>query len=98
MKKRRYKQAWRSFLRLRNHPIQAARDMFYVHAQLEIESVIIGQGNFFTRFFELWTKPRVRRATIASSIVMLGQQMCGINIISFYSSSGYIHSMPVELH
>ncbi|KAK4047737.1 hypothetical protein OIV83_005245 [Microbotryomycetes sp. JL201] len=87
MKKKRYPQAWRSFLRLRNSPIQAARDMFYVHAQLEIESVFMDQGNFFTRFFELWTKPRVRRATIAASTVMIGQQMCGINIIAFYSSS-----------
>ncbi|KAK4056871.1 hypothetical protein OIO90_002121 [Microbotryomycetes sp. JL221] len=87
MKKRRYKQAWGSFLRLRNSPIQAARDMFYVHAQLEIESHVLGQGNVVTRFFELWTKPRVRRATIAASTVMIGQQMCGINIIAFYSSS-----------
>ncbi|KAM0787701.1 hypothetical protein ACM66B_003761 [Microbotryomycetes sp. NB124-2] len=87
MKKGRYPKAWRSFLRLRNSPIQAARDMFYVHAQLEIEAVFMDKGNYLTRFIELWTKPRVRRATVAASTVMIAQQMCGINIIAFYSSS-----------
>ena len=41
----------------------------------------------FTRFIELFTIPRVRHATWASGIVMIAQQMCGINIISFYSST-----------
>lgn len=36
---------------------------------------------------ELFTIPRVRRATLASFVVMLAQQMCGINIIAFYSST-----------
>lgn len=40
-----------------------------------------------TRFFELFSIPRIRRATWASGIVMIAQQMCGINIISFYSST-----------
>lgn len=30
--------------------------------------------------FRLFTIPRVRRATIASGVVMLAQQMCGINV------------------
>ena len=30
--------------------------------------------------------PLVRRATLASFVVMITQQMCGINIIAFYSS------------
>jgi MFS family permease len=36
---------------------------------------------------ELFTVPRIRRATLASYTVMLSQQLCGINIIAFYSSS-----------
>jgi len=36
---------------------------------------------------ELFTIPRIRRATQASGIVMIAQQMCGINIIAFYSST-----------
>lgn len=51
------------------------------------EAGISPNSNFFTRFVELFTIPRVRRATQASGIVMIGQQMCGINIIAFYSST-----------
>ncbi|EJD03082.1 uncharacterized protein FOMMEDRAFT_123262 [Fomitiporia mediterranea MF3/22] len=87
MKKGRYRNAYESLLKLRNHPLQAARDLYYVHAQLQIESEFIGQSNYITRFIELFTIPRVRRATLASFVVMLAQQMCGINIIAFYSST-----------
>jgi MFS family permease len=36
---------------------------------------------------ELFTIPRVRRASLAAWTVMIAQQMCGINIIAFYSST-----------
>ncbi|KAF2143731.1 uncharacterized protein K452DRAFT_296717 [Aplosporella prunicola CBS 121167] len=90
MKKGRYAEAYKSMCKLRNTPLQAARDVYYVHSQLIIEADIIGTSNFVTRFFELFTIPRVRRATLASFIVMLAQQMCGINIIAFYSSSIFV--------
>lgn len=83
MKKGRYKQAYQSFLRLRNTPLQAARDLYYTHALLAEEDKLIREAglnpksNFFKRFTELFTLPRVRRATQASGIVMIGQQMCG---------------------
>lgn len=38
--------------------------------------------NFFVRFIEIFTVPRIRRATQASGIVMIAQQMCGINSTS----------------
>lgn len=87
MVKGRYQAAFGSLLRLRNSPLQAARDLYYVHCQLEEERLAMGDSNFFSRFFQLFTIPRVRRATLASFVVMLAQQMCGINIIAFYSSS-----------
>ncbi|WVR03556.1 hypothetical protein IAU60_000548 [Kwoniella sp. DSM 27419] len=87
MRKGRYEQAFRSYLKLRNSPLQAARDMYYVHCQLTEEYAAIGDSNYLTRFTQLFTIPRVRRATLASFVVMLAQQMCGINIIAFYSSS-----------
>lgn len=34
-------------------------------------------NNYVKRFFELFTIPRVRRATLASFTVMLAQQLCG---------------------
>ncbi|KAJ5758795.1 hypothetical protein N7520_005951 [Penicillium odoratum] len=79
--------AYKSLLRLRNSPLQAARDLYYISAQIKIEQEIIGPSNYITRFGELFTIPRVRRATLASFTVMIAQQMCGINIVSFYSST-----------
>ncbi|KAJ5132419.1 hypothetical protein N7448_006577 [Penicillium atrosanguineum] len=79
--------AFKSLCRLRNTPLQAARDLYYIHAQIQIEQGIIGESNYVTRFVELFTIPRVRRATLASFTVMIAQQMCGINIIAFYSST-----------
>lgn len=87
IKKGRQADAFRSLCRLRNTPLQAARDLYYIHAQIQEEADIIGHSNYVTRFIQLFTIPRVRRATLASFVVMLAQQMCGINIIAFYSST-----------
>lgn len=87
MKKNRYQDAMRSLLRLRNSPIQAGRDLYYIHVQLELEHHYIKKGNYIYKFIELFTIPRVRRATLASFTVMIAQQMCGINIIAFYSTT-----------
>lgn len=77
MKKNRYQQAYKSLLKLRHHPLQAARDIYYIHCQLELEAQIVGKSNYLTRFGQLFTIPRVRRATLASFVVMIAQQMCG---------------------
>jgi hypothetical protein len=72
MKKGRYAKSYQSFLRLRNTPFQAARDLYYTHALLAQEEILIKEAglspksNFFTRFFELFTIPRIRRATLVS--------------------------------
>lgn len=93
MKKKKYRNAYNSLLRLRRNPLQAARDLYYINAQLEYEEELVKESgltnanNIVTRFVELFTIPRVRRATQASGIVMIAQQMCGINIIAFYSST-----------
>jgi len=93
IKKNKFEKAWRSLLRLRNTPLQAARDLFYINVLLEQEDVLVEEAglkvtsNLFTRFIELFTIPRIRRATWAAGIVMIAQQMCGINIVAFYSST-----------
>ncbi|KAK4971238.1 hypothetical protein LTR66_011451 [Elasticomyces elasticus] len=93
LKKKRYAKAYKSLVRLRNSELQAARDLYYIYAQLLAEERLIEESgvaktnNIITRFIELFTIPRIRRATQASGIVMISQQMCGINIIAFYSSS-----------
>ncbi|KAK5449709.1 hypothetical protein LTS15_008784 [Exophiala xenobiotica] len=88
IKKGRYLNAYQSLKRLRNTELQAARDLYYIYAQLRMEASLVDrQTNYVTRFIELFTIPRVRRATLASFVVMIAQQMCGINIIAFYSST-----------
>ena len=87
MKKGRYVEAWNSMCQLRHDPIQVARDMYYISAQLEIEDQLMGKSNYVTRFTQLFTIPRVRRANLAAFTVMIAQQMCGINIIAFYSTT-----------
>lgn len=79
MKKNRYAEAYQSLLKLRFTKLQAARDLYFIYAQLREEQKIIRAANYFTRFKELFTVPRVRRAVVAITVVMLGQQACGIN-------------------
>lgn len=87
MKRNRYKDAFRSLRTLRFSELQAARDLYYIHCLLIEEYEQIGNRTYIQRFLELFYVPRLRRATLASWVVMIGQQMCGINIISFFSSS-----------
>ncbi|KAH8599210.1 putative polyol transporter 5 [Bisporella sp. PMI_857] len=93
LKKGRVADAYKSLAKLRNSKFQAARDVYFIYAQVQYEEELLAESglsqtsNMFTRFVELFTIPRLRRATQASGIVMLAQQMCGINIIAFYSST-----------
>ncbi|KAJ5552558.1 Major facilitator superfamily domain general substrate transporter [Penicillium frequentans] len=93
MIKGRHRDAYNSLLRLRRSSLQAARDLYMIHAQLAMEKDTLAESgyanteNALVRFKELFTVPRLRRATQASGIVMIAQQMCGINIIAFYSST-----------
>lgn len=67
--------AFRSFQRLRYTNIQAARDTYYTYIGVELEREANKGKNLFTQFFELFTVPRNRRATLATWIVMFGQQV-----------------------
>ncbi|KAF7355379.1 hypothetical protein MSAN_01454500 [Mycena sanguinolenta] len=50
-----------------------------------MEFTVLRGSTYIRRFIELFTIPRVHRATLASWVVMIAQQMCDINIIAFYS-------------
>jgi len=47
----------------------------------------IRKTNYFTRFWQLFRDKRTRRATVAAFVVMIGQQLCGVNVVAFYSST-----------
>jgi len=84
MGKGRYRKAYEALLRLRGHPLRAARDLYYIHASLEAEEHLTRNKN---RVREMFTVPRNKRAALASFIVMFMQQFCGINAIAYYSSN-----------
>ncbi|KAL4904902.1 hypothetical protein BDW74DRAFT_153733 [Aspergillus multicolor] len=115
MRKKRYREAYLSLRHLRGSDIQACRDLYYIHIQLQYESqkrlalaevrhfnsegeewlksdklnyqdIELPPMNFFKRTWALWTNPRNRRACIAAFIVMASQQLCGVNVLAFYSS------------
>ncbi|THX27214.1 MFS transporter [Aureobasidium pullulans] len=94
IKKGRHQAAYKSLLRVRNSPVQAARDLYYIHVQFEAEKAYLmeRESNFLKRAVELFTVPRLRRATQASGIIMIAQQMCGINIVAFYSSTIFVNA------
>lgn len=77
MKKNRYPEAFTSLRRLRNTDLQAARDLFYIHAQLKDELANKDEKGYITRVVELFTAKRNQPATLAAFTVMISQQMCG---------------------
>ena len=113
IKKQRYRKAYEVLLRLRENPLLAARDLVFIRAQLDVETILfmrstadtIELGNDFPRLdqrlyrrqisllgygrriVQLFTIPRVRRSTLASFIVMMAQQMSGVNVFAFLAST-----------
>lgn len=82
MKKGRYHDAYHSLCRLRKTRLQAARDLYYIHSQLKKENFLRRHrdktyNNYMIRLVQLFTVPRIRRATLASVTVMVAQQLCG---------------------
>lgn len=87
MKNNKNAQGFQSMVRLRAHPIIAARDYYYSFVIYEEEIVMAAGSTYFSRLWDCFAVPRIRRANYGASTVMIAQQMCGINIISFYSST-----------
>ena len=73
-KKGKVDRAWQSLLRLRNTPLQAARDLYYMEKLLQAERE--GQvGGWKQMLKDMWVVKRVRRAAMASGLVMFMQQV-----------------------
>ncbi|KAJ5885383.1 hypothetical protein N7495_009893 [Penicillium taxi] len=87
MKNNRHAEGFESMQRLRAHPIIAARDFYYSYVIYHEELKEAQGAGYFSRMWDCFAVPRIRRANYGASTVMIAQQMCGINIISFYSST-----------
>ncbi|KAL8918537.1 MAG: hypothetical protein Q9172_005379 [Xanthocarpia lactea] len=92
MKHGKHAKGFRSMSRLRAHPIIAARDFYYSCIIYEEELKVARGSGYFSRLWDCFAVPRIRRANYGASTVMLAQQMCGINIISFYSSTIFVEA------
>ena len=88
MKAGRYGLAYQSFTRLRNTELQGARELYasYLQHQAKFRASSTS-SSYFSRLMNLIRVTRLRNAAVAAYTVMLAQQLCGINIISFYSST-----------
>ena len=91
MKKGRYQEAFTSFCRIRNTEMQAARDLYYAHCQVLEERDAFAGVSLGRRAWELLSVPRLRRATLASSWIVISQQFSGINIMQVFPFSAYSH-------
>lgn len=92
--KGRHHEAFKSLVRLRHTKMQAARDLFMIHALLE-EEAAIHTGR--PAIIELFAVPRNRRGALAAGIVMFMQQFCGINVIAYYSSTVFREAGSSEI-
>lgn len=102
IKSNRYNLAYTSLQRLRNTELQAARELYATYLQQQSRSSnktrspaddpAHPKSSYAARLLELITIPRICNATLASFTVMLSQQLCGINIIAFYSSTIFLDS------
>lgn len=76
-----YDKAFQSLCRLRNTELQAARDLLVYYQEQQQLPTASEESPYLRTLAELFTMPRVRRATIAAYSTMLTQQLCGINIV-----------------
>ncbi|KAK0884203.1 hypothetical protein LTR87_002142 [Friedmanniomyces endolithicus] len=85
----RYDLAYASLSRLRNTELQAAIETYSAYLSQRHYVKLYGdeRRSFYTKLRSLFTVSRTRYALYASSTVMLSQQLCGINIIAFYSTT-----------
>ena len=98
---RHYEAAFQALRQLRNSKVQAARDLIHIDAWIIMidakRTAASSNANgrtwhrvrrsWFENTLALYQDKRCRRAMIAGLIVMSLQQLCGVNVMAYYSSS-----------
>ena len=70
--------AYAAMVRLRNTRVQAARDLFHAWVSMAEEKKVERKGS--SKLWELVSVRRNRNALVASEILMVMQQFCGVNV------------------
>ncbi|KAF2432403.1 MFS transporter [Tothia fuscella] len=78
--------AFLTLCRLRNTELQAAKEVYATEMLSRNKFTGKSKTTFINKLRDMILIPRVRNATVAAYVVQLSQQLCGINIIAFYSS------------
>jgi hypothetical protein len=95
MEKGKFDKAFDALCRLRNHKIQATRDMYYAYKLLEVEQAQRAGRSLWKEFF---TVRRNRRAAQSSFFVMFMQQFCGVSTIASHPLYRLIILRSTSLH
>ena len=99
-----YEHAFYALRTLRHTKIQAARDLFYIDSWLrktQLPEVPHNQREtqasaLFQNTLDLCRHPRCRRAMTAGLVVMMFQQLCGVNVYAYYSSPVFKDSLTSQ--
>ena len=75
MKKNKVAKGYESMRKLRAHPIIAARDYYYACIIYEEEIKEAAGAGYFSRMWDCFRVPRIRRSNYGASTVMLAQQV-----------------------
>ena len=103
---KKYEHAFYALRTLRHTKIQAARDLFYIDSWLrrtQLHEVPLNQrktqaSKLFQNTLALCRHPRCRRAMTAGLVVMLFQQLCGVNVYAYYSSPVFRDSLASQIN
>ena len=105
-----YEKAFDALRRLRHTKLQAARDLYTIDIWLRMDGPqsspdiqedqqCLGLRSrletWFPDVFILFKDPRCLRAMVSGLIVLSLQQLCGVNVFAYYSSSVYKDSLAV---
>lgn len=77
--------AYHILLKVRHTELQALRDFYLIQKSIDQEEFLERERPAQNR--QLLFDRRLRNALISSSIVALAQQLCGINVLAFYSGT-----------
>ncbi len=80
--------AYRILLKVRHTELQALRDFYLIQKSIDQEELL--EKDRPRQYRQLLFDRRLRNALISSSIVSLAQQLCGINVMAFYSGTLFL--------
>lgn len=107
-----YDKAFHALRRLRHIKLQAARDLYTIDVWLRMGELQISHNSrehhfggglksrlkaWFPNIIMLFGSARYLRAMMSGLVVLSLQQLCGVNVFAYYSSSVFLDSLPSEL-